>query len=75
MSAPITPEGKTCAYEGCDKPATHVAQGRSRAGFHEPGRHPDVAAYCETRADAVAGEGSPEYTVDCPNCSCQFGVN
>lgn len=75
MSAPLTPDGKKCSYEGCDQPATDVAEGRNRSYTASPDGHPGVAAYCDAHARLVAEEGSPEYEVVCPNCSCRFGVN
>ena len=60
-----------CAYEGCNKLATHIACGRD---WDKTG-HPNVACYCSHHANIVSDERSPEYIVDCPNCGCAFGVN
>jgi len=62
---------KQCSFEGCEAIATEVACGRHDG----PRSHPEPAIYCESHADMVAWEGSPEYTTNCPNCSCFFGVN
>lgn len=62
---------RTEAYS-CGKLATHLACGRDY--FEEKGR-PQPACYCETHARVVELEGDPEYTVFCPNCDCNFGVN
>jgi hypothetical protein len=64
----------TCRFEGCDKPATHVACGRVTSGGGETG-HPEPACYCEEHAEVVANEDYPEYAEGCPNCGCYFGVN
>lgn len=72
----ITKIEGTCSYEGCEKEATHIGCGRNR--FYDgdnTGRHPNPACYCETHANMVADEDSPEYTNDCPNCGCVHGVN
>ncbi len=61
----------TCQYENCNKPATTIACGHCRANIG----HPIPACYCDDHAAKVGNEGSPEYTVDCPNCGCRFGVN
>ena len=62
-----------CAFEDCDQPATVVACGRKRWDKDEG--HPHAACYCRTHANEVVDEGSPEYSADCPNCGCEFGVN
>ena len=67
-----------CQYEGCDKPATHIASGRAtRMGpeWYENQGHPTLALYCEAHGEKVADEGAPEYHTTCPNCGCYFGVN
>jgi hypothetical protein len=61
-----------CQWKGCRKQATVPAKGRDRSeDIHPAG----VAEYCDDHAEVVAEEGSPEYRVSCPNCSCVFGVN
>jgi len=55
----------TCQYEGCSKEAEEIACGRERG----------LGCFCEDHARIVTDEGNPEYTVGCPNCGCQFGVN
>jgi len=63
-----------CSYEGCDKPATHIACGRMVFMSDEKG-HPKPACYCAEHATRVANEDYPEDTNDCPNCGCLCGVN
>lgn len=60
-----------CEWIDCGEPATTIAIGRT--WFENPG-HP-LGLFCEAHADKVAGESNPEYIVECPNCSCHFGVN
>lgn len=73
MSTPVIVEIEgPCRYDGCNEPATQIAVGRANRGH--PG-HPVMAVYCDTHAEVVADEGSPEYREHCPNCGCQFGVN
>ena len=61
-----------CQWKGCDRPATQLACGQDD---WQGGGHPTPAMYCEEHAGQVKDEGCPEYTVDCPNCGCRFGVN
>ncbi len=63
-----------CHWEDCEEAATHIACGRSHMWRGEQG-HPSPSNYCESHAEQVANEGVPEYKSECPNCSCQFGVN
>ena len=64
----------TCAFAGCDKPAEFIACGRQSYSEDIP-CHPKPACYCRLHADLVADERNPEYTDECPNCGCVFGVN
>lgn len=68
-------KGPTCEYEGCERPATEIAAGRKSYSECSEKRHGGVGVYCSVHALMVADEGRPEYTVDCPNCGCAFGVN
>lgn len=61
-----------CQYEGCGQPATCICCGRWH--FSDEG-HPKVGVYCAAHGAFVEDEGNPEYTVCCPNCDCNFGVN
>jgi hypothetical protein len=67
------PRDATCHFEGCARPASHIAQGLPDWD-DDPPAWPAPAAYCEPHAREVAGEGRSEYLVDCPNCGCLFGV-
>ena len=60
-------KGQKCEYEDCNKPAVFLAKGRTE--------HPSVGVYCTVHSMMVADEDWPEYTADCPNCGCGFGVN
>ena len=60
-------KGRTCQFDGCERDATTIAAGR------EPVIH--VGVFCDTHAEVVADEGSPEYTYYCANCGCLQGVN
>lgn len=61
-----------CSYERCNEQATHIACGRE---YFTDTPHHNTDCYCFLHACMVAKENSPEYTVDCPNCGCAFGVN
>ena len=50
-----------CEYEGCDKDATRLAQGREDYLDEGDPAHPGVHGYCEEHASKVADEGFPEY--------------
>ena len=55
-----------CEWPGCLEMATDMVYNkRAMAVFH----------YCRHHADYVSNFDNPEYTVDCPNCGCVFGVN
>jgi hypothetical protein len=56
-----------CEMPGCNRKATEIATGRDR--FQE------ISLYCEKHALVVEDDAHPEYTVECPNCNCRFGVN
>lgn len=55
-----------CEAEGCRRKATVIAA-NSESG--------KVGAFCEPCGDHFAERTNPEYTVNCPNCECHFGVN
>lgn len=63
-----------CAIEDCQSEAKFLACGRESYDENRPG-HPEPACYCELHAREVAEEQWPEYTDNCPNCGCMFGVN
>ncbi len=69
----ITEIAATCAFEGCQEKATHIACGRTGCGLGP--YHPDPACYCKPHANLVMDEGDPEYHDVCPNCGCCFGIN
>jgi hypothetical protein len=64
----------TCQFEGCSKPAEYIACGRESFIEEKPG-HPNAACYCEEHMSLIVDERFPEYSIDCPNCGCRFGVN
>lgn len=68
-------KGQRCQWQGCRKMATTIACGRSEWWSDEPTGHPDPGVYCDSHAEMVADERSPEYTDICPNCGCMHGVN
>jgi len=63
-----------CAFEDCEKPAEFIACGRESYDEDRPG-HFKPACYCREHMAEVIDERSPEYTAECPNCKCMFGVN
>jgi len=69
--AMITEITGTCAWEGCDKPATHIAAGGS-GGWTAIKGHEKPACYCKPHAESVQAEGISEYHIKCPNCRCMF---
>ena len=62
-----------CQWEGCYETATHIACGRWTCTGN--GGHQIPGCYCKAHAQAVADEAYPEYTEECPNCGCKFGVH
>ena len=70
-TAMITEITGTCAWEGCDKPATHIAAGGS-GGWTAIKGHEKPACYCKAHAESVQAEGISEYHIKCPNCRCMF---
>lgn len=69
-TAMITEITGTCAWEGCDKPATHIAAGGHGGWSKTP--HMKPACYCKNHAEVVQNEGTHEYHIKCPNCRCMF---
>ena len=67
------PRGGRCRFEDCKEKATHIASGSATS--LNPEHHPVPNIYCEKHAYIIADEHTPEYTTDCPNCGCKFGVN
>ena len=70
-SGMITQITGTCAWEGCDKPATHIAAGAG-LGWGAIKGHEKPACYCKSHAESVQAEGISEYHIKCPNCRCLF---
>ena len=66
---------RKCSFEDCTESATNLACGRYWTQYNTKKGHPTPAWYCEKHADEVAEESDPEYTENCPNCGCRFGVN
>ena len=68
--------GEICEFKGCMKRAEFLAQGRKNyLSKNDKTRHAEVGVFCEEHAVSVQEEGNPEYTTECPNCACLFGVN
>lgn len=67
-----------CQYEDCEQPATVIACGRRAWKNDDPDKdegHPIPGCYCLTHGRLVSDERAPEYTDECPNCGCMFGIN
>lgn len=71
---PIVKAEGICAFEGCEAPAKFIACGRDSYS-KEVLSHSVPACYCDAHMRQVADESNPEYSVECPNCGCCFGVN
>ena len=68
-------KGQKCEWRGCEEDAVVLACGRKDYWDSGEYRHPKVGVYCMDHSLTVEKEGYPEYTVECPNCGCGFGVN
>ncbi len=70
----VFPDDGKCAFDGCENLAEFLACGKELHSEDHPS-HPAPAHYCRTHMETVVDEGNPEYTAECPNCKCEFGVN
>jgi hypothetical protein len=72
----ITKIKGTCQYENCGQPATHIACAQEAACLMAGVKYRDKPrCFCQKHAEAVSVQTHPEYTCECPNCHCIFGVN
>lgn len=62
-----------CSFPECSEDARVPGAGRLIHDEPETGR-PKPAMYCNAHASTVAYEGFPEYTTNCPNCGCRYGI-
>lgn len=58
--------GDRCEFKGCKSTAEDLVYDRHTG---------EVRKMCEYHSDQVVDKGCPEYTVYCPNCGCNQGVN
>ncbi len=59
-------KGQKCEWEDCKEEATVLVYWK---------RNDKLLRLCDYHAAIVVDDRRPEYTVDCPNCGCRFGVN